>query len=337
MKNYGSDIESNRPEKCMLTIKRYSPIYSQAWNTFVSHSNNGTLFHRLDFLAYHRQRFCENEHHLLWFKGEQIQAVMPLGFFLENGRKIAKSPFGASYGGIVTTKPPTYSASRELVFTLLEYLTDKGIEEIRITFPIMSCFEKPCETLHFALLEQGFRIVNSDISSLVLLDNENISNNIFTSRARNMAKKAINSGVVSKFRQSPDIFWTLMEQTFAAHRTIPTHSKEEWIWLCNNLPNDIWCDVAFIGDRPVAGLGHMRVNGRVDSSFYLCSDPDFQDTQALSLLICDVITLSKSRGFRVFDFGTSSVNMLARGNIFRFKESFGALGSFRNTYTMTLR
>lgn len=320
----------------MLTIKRYSPPCYQTWNTFVSHSNNGTLFHRLDFLAYHCQKFCENEHHLIWFKGEQIQAVMPLGFFLENGRKIAKSPFGASYGGIVTSKPTTYSTAKELVYTLLKYLASQEIDEIKITLPVMACFKKPSETLHFALLEQGFRIVNSDISSLVELDEVEIEKNIFTSRARNMVRKAMNLGVVSRLKQPPVDFWPLMEKTFAVHGSMPTHSKEEWFWLCENLPDDIWCDVAYINDKPVAGIGHMKVNSRVDSSFYLCSDPKFHDTQALSLLIHDAILNSKTSSYKYFDFGTSSVNMHARENIFRFKESFCAIGQFRHTFSLTM-
>ena len=52
----------------------------------------------------------------------------------------------------------------------------------------------------------------------------------------------------------------------------------------------------------------------------------------MSLIVYDTILKAKEDGFKYFDFGTSSVNMKGRENIFRFKESFGAIGVFRHTY-----
>jgi lipid II:glycine glycyltransferase (peptidoglycan interpeptide bridge formation enzyme) len=56
----------------------------------------------------------------------------------------------------------------------------------------------------------------------------------------------------------------------------------------------------------------------------------------MSLLIFDTILDAKEREFDFFDFGTSSVNMIGRENIFRFKESFGSIGNFRHTYLKNL-
>ncbi|HWY35585.1 MAG TPA: hypothetical protein VNX68_13140, partial [Nitrosopumilaceae archaeon] len=63
----------------MLNLVEYTSKYYQAWNNFVNSSNNGTLFHRLDFLSYHGKKFESIENHLLFFKGDELFAVLPAG------------------------------------------------------------------------------------------------------------------------------------------------------------------------------------------------------------------------------------------------------------------
>lgn len=319
-----------------LDIVKADSELSSKWDAFVAESANGTLFHSNKFLKYHGERFQNHLHHILFEKSGNVQAVMPMAVFEENGIKIARSPYGASYGGIVTRYIPSYSDSRILVQKLVEYLKHNSISQLTITPPITICEKDHTDTLLFAFLEQGFRISNSDVSSVVSLSDEDIEKNVFTSRARNMARKAEKSGVTARFRADIDSFWSLMEKTFLKHATTSTHSRNEWEWLCTNLAEDIWCDVAYIGDIPVAGIGHMKINKLVDSSFYLCSDPEYQNTQALTFLVYKSLLESKKSGFRFFDFGTSTVNMLARENIFRFKECYGAVGLFRHTLRIEL-
>ena len=49
-----------------LKMIEYNAAYHNLWNDFVERVDNGTIFHRLDFLAYHGQKFKVNEEHLLW-------------------------------------------------------------------------------------------------------------------------------------------------------------------------------------------------------------------------------------------------------------------------------
>ena len=146
-----------------------------------------------------------------------------------------------------------------------------------------------------------------------------------------MARKARKENVIPKFMQNVDDFWKLMNITFEKHGAKPTHTYEEWKYLCEKFPDRFWNDVSYLEDKPIAGIGHILVNQFTDSSFYLCSDPEYSATQALSLLIYESLLKAQSLGYRWFDFGTSSVNMKGRENIFRFKESFGTVGLFRNT------
>jgi lipid II:glycine glycyltransferase (peptidoglycan interpeptide bridge formation enzyme) len=147
-----------------------------------------------------------------------------------------------------------------------------------------------------------------------------------------MVRKAERAGIEVRHRSSIADFWRVLEMTFAKHVTRPTHTREEFEWLSQTLPESVYPDVAYLDDRPVAGVGYIATNPRVNASFYFCQDPEFQSLQGLSLLVYQGLERSTLEGYEWFDFGTSSMDMHGRENIFRFKESFAAVGLFRETF-----
>jgi hypothetical protein len=302
------------------------------WDSFVCHANDGTVFHQLNFLAYHGARFQQQEHHLIWYNGQQLFGLMPMGIFEEQAGRVALSPYGASYGGPVFERPLSYGTSREVVARLIDYLVEQEVNRCQLTLPISCCYADYSETFRLALLEQGFRCINRDISSVVALGPSVPVARVVTSRARNSARTAAKSGVTFTLHGSVKDFWRLMEKTYQKHQTDPTHTVEEFQWLCEHLPESVYVDVAYLDGQAAAGIGYFVINRRVNSSFYLCQDPEIQAAQALTGLIYDALQRAQESGFRWFDFGTSSVKMEGRENIFRFKESFGAVGMFRDTY-----
>jgi hypothetical protein len=314
------------------TVLKYNSNYYDQWNKLVENSNGGTIFHRLDFLDYHGSRFRENECHLLILKGESLFGVMPMAIFETEEGRIARSPYGASYGGPVFHKLPNYADSSHIVSNILNYLAEIKVTTCTLTLPISCCYEQYSETFQLALLEHRFNCTNRDISSVVCLESKNPVSKVMTSRARNMERKARKAGVVTRHESSVVDFWEVMEKTFAKLDKKPTHTFEAFRWLCDHLPEHVYVDVAYHEGIPIAGVGFFVINDRVNSSFYLCQDPQKQQAQALSLILYEALGRAQQEGFYWFDFGTSSVNMTARENLFRFKESFGAVGFFRNTY-----
>ena len=174
--------------------------------------------------------------------------------------------------------------------------------------------------------------MNRDISSAVYLDNTAQISETMTSRARNSARKASKSGVIVVRRGELSDFWVVMEKTFQKLGIRPAHTLQEFHALSERFPEDIYVDIAYLDQRPIAGIGYFVINERVNSSFYFCQDPEFQNRHALSLLVSEALFDSQHSGFKWFDFGTSSVSMRGKENLFRFKESFGAVGLFRETY-----
>lgn len=317
-------------------IVEYSPKWFIKWNKFIEESNNGTIFHRLDFLDYHGDRYKTNINHLIWLKGEEIFALIPMSIFHYKDKAVAKSPYGASFGGIVTKKALNNSECKEIVSSLNEYLIKKKIKETLITLPTKNLEKTPSDTMLFNLLSKGFKIINSDILNIVMFDKNINNNSMFTSRARNMSKKAIKANVNVKFRQDIDDFWPIMKKTYSKIGKPPTHSYEEWKYLNEKFPDYFWNDIAYLNNKPVAGIGHAKLNSTTDSSFYLCSDYTYKNTQALSYLITASLQNSKASGFKFFDFGSSSIGMVANDNLFKFKESFNAKGFLKHTIKLKL-
>jgi len=318
-------------------IIKYQKKYFNEWNNFVDNSNNGTIFHRLDFLNYHGDKFKENEHHLIILKGETIFGVIPLAIFNENGRKIAKSPYGASYGGFVFADVVKYSTSKKIIESFILYLIKNNINELFITPSIGKYCKVSCNTFNFVLLESGFKIINSDISSTVKLIDENILSNVFTSRARNMVTKAKKYGIRIKKNTDNKIFWDLLSKTYSKFEKKPTHNIHELNLLRNKFPGKIYSYIALYENKAISGILIFELNNKTQLAFYLVSDNEFLFTQSLSCLIYYSIQKAKEKGFEVFDFGTSSSNMIANPNLFQFKESFGAVGVIKDTYKLVIK
>jgi len=318
----------------MLCVERYTPDKYEQWNRFIGESVNGSVFHRLDFLAYHKSRFEENICHLLITDDAKSVAVIPLGVFQVEGKKVARSPFGASYGGFVFAEDIGYCEAKELIALFLEYVRGQAIDEIVIVPSIAEYCRSHSDTFTFALLERGFKFFNSDITSIVMLD-DNWEKRLHHSRLRNI-RKAIKSNVICKNHAPPEDFWITVEATFNKHGVPPTHTFEEWKWLCENLPKNVWCEVAYFEGKPIAGIGQIKLNDIAEMSFYLSNDLAYQEMQGQSLLIYETLKSAYERGIKYYDLGTASVNMAARENIFMFKERFGAVGVFRHTYRLVL-
>jgi hypothetical protein len=315
----------------LIQINEANQNQLDQWDEFVDRSVNGTIFHKRNFLAYHHGRFPD-ERFLVVQDGNHTVALMSMAIKTDRDRKFARSHYGASYGSFIFEKPPSYSLGKNIVSTLVSYLKSQGIDSFSLTPPIAACSSVCTDVFTYNLLEQGFVSVNRDISTVAVLQKDVPIMDQITSRARNMIRKAQSEGITVERESNVNRFWSVLEATFRKHGASATHTANELQDLMTRFPHDITVDVAYHEGRAVAGLTAFAANSRVNSSFYLCQDPECQHLQALSLIVLRGLEGSQQHGFRYFDFGTSSVNMQARENVFRFKESFTKIGMFRETF-----
>jgi len=304
----------------------------ERWDERVGQSLNGTIFHRRSFLTYHGDRFAKAERYLLALDGTSVRAQIALTIHDGGNERMALSPYGGSYGSFVLMEQPTYSMARDLVVSFNDYLREQRIDRFVTTPPIACCAVNPLDVLYFAMLTHGYRSVSRDLSSIVKFMTDRQVSDQVSSRARNMARKAQARNITVKRGNLAD-FWRVLQQTFERHGTRPTHSLSDLEYLSDKHPGQIYFDVAYDDKgEPLAGVGYFVINSRVNSSFYLCQNPVRAEDQALSLLILYALEDSQNAGFSFFDFGTSTIGMVPRDNILRFKESFSKLATFRETF-----
>jgi hypothetical protein len=320
-----------------LIIKKYNINQYEKWNNFIDKSNNGTLFHKLAFLSYHNQKFISNEHHLAWYKGETLFACMPLGFFEIEDKKIAKSPYGASWGGLVHGSKFKLKDAIEIVDSLIIYLSQNNVNEFITTITPQCYFENYTNYFEFALLQSSFKLTNSDVMHIVKLP-ENIKDVTLCldSKCRNQTKKSFEKIVIKRNVEATE-FYDILMQDKIRHNSLPTHTLDDMILLKNILPNSIFFDVGIFEDNSRAGVCYFVGNKNCISTFYLAQEDLAKGKNGLNALILCGMEEAVKAGYKYFDFGCSSVNSQIQNiGVSEFKESFGATGLFRNTYKIIL-
>jgi hypothetical protein len=316
----------------LLHLHRFQPEDRAAWADFLDLADNATIFHSLDFLDYHGDRFKEEAHHLLWRKGERLFAALPLGVFEEGGQRLARSPYGASWGGLVHESRFKLKYALEIVGSLVDYLRAREISECVITPPPSCYYGQYNNHFEFALVAHGFQTVNRELTSVIDLRGCTDPMALMTTSARSPARKAKKHGV-QVVRDAPlDVFYPLLEETKERLGGDITHTLADLQWLQAHLPGRIKVDVAYHEAEPIAGnLYFDNKHGLL--CFYLSHRKTHDHLSAPNLLIYDALCWAVDQGRASFDFGCSSVRQQIQNlGVSNFKENFGARGLFRETY-----
>lgn len=322
-----------------IEVVKYTKDKKDEWNEFVANSNNGTIFHNLDFLSYHGDKFKKNEHHLMfYYKGQNLIGVMPLAIFEEGGKLVAKSPYGGSYGGMVVKEYLKFRYSEELIESMVKFFRDNNFDEVYITPPPLIYSRVPTCYIEFNLLQNNFEIVNREITNVIKLDCfDSDPFEIFEKRARKAVKKSTKEGVyVVESSDDFSAFYKILKETIVRHDAEPTHTLQELKKIHNILVNSIKLDMAYVNEDPAAGILYFICNAQAVLTFYICHKTTYGKFYPVNLLIYHGVLWAKKNKFKYLDLGTTTYNMTPRNNIFMFKESFGSVGYFRDTYFLDL-
>ena len=322
----------------MITLKEYTYDLFDEWNQFIENSNNGTIFHRLDFLSYHGEKFKENEKHLVWRKGGNILAVLPMAIFKENGIRIAKSPYGASWGGFVHSTKIKLSEVFEIVDSLFDFINDNHIDEFYITFPPACYYNFYTNYFEFVLYSKGFTICNRYLTSVVQLpESKDDVWNLIHSKARNSTRKAQKLFTYLPDARAKEFYPILVEDKKRHDNASITHSLNDLIYL-QKLDKQVTFDIAIKKDNSKAGICYFWTNNNCIMTFYMAQDDRALGSNGMNYLIYEGMIQAIKKGIKYIDFGTSLSKFEVENKIFgvaKFKERFGAQGYFRDSYKWT--
>jgi Acetyltransferase (GNAT) domain len=303
------------------------------WDKFVEESDNGTMFHKREFLSYHpKDRFKDSS--IVIKKDNKILSVFPAVILEREGKKILSSHGGASYGSFVYRSDLNFREAFDLVEGIIDFAVKSKCLRIQLTPPPMIYQKKYSNYIDFALVKNGFNYIKRDVSSVVQLDtptDELLST--YRPEARTALKKAIKEGVdIVECDKFPEYYEILKKNLKMRHNVNPTHTLDELIKLKSIFPSKIRLWGAFLKDKLIAGVCNFSANPEVVLAFYISHDEEFQEYRAVNLLFFEIMKRYQAEGYKFLDFGIFTVNMDPNWGLARFKENFGARGIFRDTF-----
>lgn len=321
----------------MFTLHRYINQNESRWDQFVSSGNNGTLFHLRKFLNYHpKDRF--QDHSILIEKKQNLFSVLPAAELIVDGKRILVSHPGSTVGSFVVPENLSIADAMSMSEALVTYVKENNFLGIRITLPPTLYQRRLSNYMDFSFFKQGFTYSKRDVTSILFLEDSLDKNLVkFKSSHLRAVRNAQEKGVNVRQSNDFDSFYHILEQNLnIRHGVTPTHTLAELKNIHALFPDRVNLFAAFVKDVMVAGVVNFVVNDHVVLAFYISHDEAYQEFRAVNLLFYSIFDWAIQQGFRIYDFGTFTVNEEPNMGLGRFKENFGASGIFRDTIELKL-
>jgi len=314
----------------------YDPALSEEWDSFVESSNNGTIYHTQNFLAYHPENRFQNFHHLVRQNGK-LCAIIP-GAITETDRgKTFISYPGASVGGFVVPESFGLQETDRVVCAFLDTLKAQGFKRIELTLPPVFYARRQNNHIDFILSREGFGFKKREITSVITLHYpEGDILKTFDSSTRRSVKKSLSAGleVVSDDSEAAyRNYYRILEQNLGLrHNVKPVHSVTEMLDIKHRFPDQVFLLSAMYKGEMTAGIWQIKINRDVSVAFYISHDPKFQELRPVNLLYYESLRKAVNWGQTYYELGLFILNMQPNYGLGRFKEGFGAQGLVRACY-----
>ncbi len=313
-----------------IVIEIYKDELKEKWDSFVEKANNGTVFHKIQFLNYHpKDRF--KFHNLIFQKKSNPVALLP--GMLNN--EIYKSPAGASFGGIVMDDM-SFRKTDIIVNKFLEYCKNNGIKEVYLTLPPVVYSKEKNKNLEYVLLYNGFSYSTNMYTSVINLSQlceDPIKN--FHQNARNAIRKGMQSDLEIKLCKDYDTFYPILLKNKEKFKVSVTHTLNELKKLNKLLPDTLKLFLIYRKGVLLGGSLIFVCNERALLAFYIALDYDYQEYRPINYLLYQIIKWGQKNGFKYLDLGVNQEiskdnPMEVNRGLISFKASMGAQCFFRN-------
>ena len=289
------------------------------------------------FLNYHpKDRF--QDHSILIEKKQNLFSVLPAAELIVDGNRILVSHPGSTVGSFVVPENLSIADAMSMSEALVTYVKENKFSGIRITLPPTLYQRRLSNYMDFSFFKQGFTYSKRDVTSILFLE-DSLDKNLakFKSSHLRAVRNAQEKGVNVRQSNDFDSFYHILEQNLKIrHGVSPTHTLAELKNIHALFPDRVNLFAAFVKDVMVAGVVNFVVNDHVVLAFYISHDEAYQEFRAVNLLFYSIFDWAIQQGFRIYDFGTFTVNEEPNMGLGRFKENFGASGIFRDTIELKL-
>jgi hypothetical protein len=324
----------------IITAQKYTENQRDEWQQFIAKANNSTMFHSMDFLAYHPDGRFDFHHIIFRDESERIVAVLPGGSF-KNREHQYWSPVGASYGGFVSADLP-FDICLAIVDSFIEYIRGCGYKEAYIIPPPFVYSTNINQHFEYAMLyrKSGFEL--HYISHAIDLKHGEDSLSHFDKTARKTIRKILREGEI-EIRDSDGnaddykVFHRILVENKAKHNATPTHTLEELLRLQELLPENLRLMLVYYKGEPIAGSLLFLANKNVVLCFYNMLLYQYEYLKPVYLIMYETVRRAVDEGYKWVDIGVSQDTkdpnpMTPSLGLINFKERFFARGILRTTY-----
>jgi len=308
------------------------------WNEFVRNQYN--LFYDWKFLKYN-DVFNKNInwHHLkIKIKGTNKVFAIVTGC-IDDEKKEYFSCKGVSFGGFLWKNKINLVEYLQLVNAFKKYLTVNGIKKCVMNLPPFFYQLSINEESEYALINSGFSLKNVSITNIVELKDFNISK-LSSTVAKQVQKQpadVIYEMIEGELKEG-DLFefYSVLKKDRELKGAVPTHTREELIYLKNNLPQQIKFFQSKINGELASICVLFVVNKNIILNFYLAGNEKYKDVHAVKALMFHTIEWSAKNNYMYYDVGTSDVNGKLLEGLFKFKKHFSGNGFLRKNFEINL-
>jgi hypothetical protein len=308
------------------------------WKEFVRNQYN--IFYDDKFLNYHNV-FGKNInwHHLkIKIKGtNRVYAIITGAEDVESSAFISCT--GVSFGGFLWKHKINLVEYLQLIDAFKKYLEENNFKVCRLTIPPFMYLTSHNEENDYALLKSGFDLKNVSITNVIDLDDFNhnkISYTVYKQVVKQQTEEFSHELIEDVEKDDLQNLYDLLKRDRELKGAVPTHSREELIYLKKSLPDNIKIFEAK-SEGELAGICVLFViNKNIILNFYLAAAEKYKDSTVMKNLLLHTIEWSAENGFLYYDIGTSDVNGKLLEGLFKFKKRFSAHGFLRKNFELNL-
>ena len=297
-------------------VVKYSFLYYEEWNNFVSEAKNATFLFYRDFMEYHSDRF--EDYSLLIYNNQKLIAVFPANI----NENVVYSHQGLSYGGLILQKKTKLNEVIKISKIIFSFLFSERIQKVHLKLIPKIYHELPSDEIDYVLFLLKAKRTRVDISSVI----ETKSSLKIQANRIEGVKKAQRKGLCIQKSTNFEAFWNdiLIPNISYQHSSKPTHTLEEISLLASHFPNNISLYNVYQGNTLVGGTIIFETK-HVANVQYISGNNNKQALGTLDFLFQYMIK-EKFCYKKYFSFGISNENLGMNVNegLLYWKECFGA-------------
>lgn len=307
------------------------------WKEFVRNQYN--IFYDDKFIKYHDVFDKKINWHHLKIKIKDTNRVYALitGCIDEETNTFISCK-GVSFGGFLWKNKINVVEYLQILSAFKEYVISIGIKKCSLTVPPYIYLTSRNEENDYALYKSGFNVKDVTITNIIDLEDFNLNKISYTvyKQVLKQHPDEIRYEMIENIEPDGLVeFYNLLKKDRELKGAVPTHTREELIYLKNNLPENIKIFQAKInGD--LAGICVLFViNKSIILNFYLAAAEEYKDTVMKNLLL-HTIEWSAENSYEFYDIGTSDANGKLLEGLFKFKKRFSAHGYLRKNFEINI-